>query len=109
MELRFPDSTQWGHTRQTKLLQDRLDALIDRTEVPDLPQDDLTVQTVFRRWILRAYGIGDPTWREALQYEGYADPGEFLYQPPVTYHDKTPEELKEMLGGKVDLTFLEDT
>jgi hypothetical protein len=111
MELKYPDSTQWVHTPQSQQLQMKLDSLIDRTEVPELPQENLTVQTVFRRWILRAYGIGDPTWRAALQYEGYEDPGEFLYQPPITYHDKTHKELYELFKYQQDtagnLSFLE--
>jgi hypothetical protein len=97
MELRFPDSSKWEHTQYTFDLQQKLDALIGATETPEGPQDDLTVQTVFRKWILRAHGIGDPTWRDALMYEGYEDPGERLFIPPVTYHDKTEEELQQML------------
>lgn len=97
MELRYPDSSTWNHTPATYDLQCKLDSLIDNTETPDYGQDDLVIQSVFKKWILRAHGIGDPTWHDALVYEGYDEPGKRLFIPPVTYHDKTDEELQSML------------
>jgi len=96
-EIRYPDSTQWGIGPDQLEFEDKLQSIFDETPTPDHgAQEELTNSKVFRLWIDYAHQIGDETWRDALIYEGYDDPGEYMYPPPMTYHDLTEEELKNI-------------
>lgn len=98
-EQRHPDSTKWTLSNDQIRTEEFLEYLFDRTGGYQYLQWDVAAAQTFQFWIDRAHGIGDTTWRDALIYCGYEDPGESLWVPPVCYHNKTSEELLEMMGG----------
>jgi len=99
-EKKFPKSNEWQCTSHQLDLEDKLNNIFAPTDASQYVTTDLAQARVFSLWIEYAYQIGDPTWRDALMYEGYEDPGPSLYSEAVTYHDKTPEELRDMMTPK---------
>lgn len=57
-------------------------------------QSDVQLARIFYRWIHNAFQWGDE------KYKLFTN-GNVMYPPPVTYHDKTPEELDAIRGTKL--------
>lgn len=104
MERRFGPSDKWQPTRDIMEWDKIVNSLFEPP--PSIPQPEHMVADVFRFWIRYAYGIGDPSWREAFRYCGY-EPPEDLYTPPVTYHEME-EENGNRTGEQSGATPMED-
>lgn len=88
-EHRYPDSTTWDNKKDWQAAEEYLDYIIDTHDQFEFPGLMAHADAdTFRFWIEYAYGIGDSSWREALQLCGYTPP-EDLFFKPVTYHEET--------------------
>jgi hypothetical protein len=102
-EQKYPNSHTWILTPEQVKFEEKLDSIF--APVPDVEigaQIGLSQNHVFRIWLDYAYQICDPTWKDALEYEGYTVPPEGIYPKPVEYHEMTAEEIYQKLEDGIN-------
>jgi hypothetical protein len=88
-EHRFPGSDKWDEQDGWNALEDYLDYIIDTHNQYEFSGLMAHADAdTFRFWIEYAHGIGDSSWREALELCGYTTPDDLFFKP-VTYHEET--------------------
>lgn len=90
-EDRFGDSSKWDELAKTHafdVTEHYLNHIIE-------PYDEFLIEGLFmhkdaetfRFWIEHAHGIGDSTWRQALEDQGYEVPETLFFKPKLYYEE----------------------
>jgi hypothetical protein len=93
-EHRFGPTDKWNELiPQWKFLENYLDYLIEpQSEQYNISLLEHTDADTFRFWIEYAYGTGDPSWKQALEAQGYDVASDDLFFKPKTYHEIEEKE-----------------
>jgi len=95
-EQKYPKSETWRLTEEQIRFEDKLASIFEPPPVHIQEFDESVASATFRFWILHAHGIGDTSWRAALEREGY-ESIEQLFNGATTYHEKSVEEIYRFL------------